>query len=776
MEMQHVETSGIRFERSPDEQYCERECLELPLYANVLALVSACGSGKTKAFCRWLVEISKLFRDDPPIVVFVTHRRTLTTKAVETLPKLNDRSWISYEAIKGPIDLRQHSLVVIQYEAMGRITGYSEKNYSKVILVLDELNSILHQMHSSFANPVMAHFAFNQFCQWGKHVVAMDAYMDQERLDILERYTGRRAYLIQNTFKGRARQTFRLTRDENKTMAFVIDALEREKCVISPCFSKEVGNKLYKFAKEHFGDSKTILVYNSENRWDGVDVNIAWKCADLVIHTSTIECGLSFEVVNHFEHCVCFFDNSSGPTFETAMQMVSRSRDTSEFLVCIHTKTFPRKDDTPGGVLVDFQREFLTQQMDILFYGARACRLDNGSGSWHSCNPYIGSKAMSEVIKRRSWNNFEYWFLFLLRQEGAKIEQMIFDDKLQSKLVMTGDVQIPLSEEVQLSRLERLKLAYDCDDLDPNDQRFLKLLEQRRKLSAFKNVSMLARLGKDFESALEQKRRDIFKASAGFEQCALSGRFHPVLQGRAEVLAGVTGGCYDLNANEFARDFINAALGFSDPFNLPVQTCQELHERLGCVIVTHEEHSVLSVPKEKARKLLCLFRRWVCCSPGMHTPHRMPREDSLSFIKAMHLANHVLVTMFDLQYRRISIERKMKRGVRTCIYTYTLHESSNFTRFPNRVKGKPMLPAWSAFSPGDLRESHILAVRNDLVQPAVQFSKRQSHSYRLKSFAGIHRNDLRPVKMQKVKVSGSGEFVEGQQSNESGTGTGTPEN
>jgi hypothetical protein len=363
-------------------------------------------------------------------------------------------------------------------------------------------------------------------------------------------------------------------------------------------------------------------MYNRNNRWDGVDVNITWSDKDLVLYTSyltTIECGQSFEVVNHFEHCVCFYDNGSGPTYESAVQMLSRSRDTCEFLVCIHTKNIPRKDDTPEGVLRDFQLSHVTREMDVVFYGARGCRLDNGSGAWHSCNPYIGSKAMSEVVKRRSLNNFESWLLCLLRQDGAKIEQMIFDDSLrslQSLYALAKDIRVPESENQVLVRLERLKLDYDCDDLDPADERFLKLLQLQSKLSAFKNVSMLAKLGKDFDSALEQKRRDMMKATYGFELCTRSGNFDPALQQRAEVLAGVTGGCYDLDANESARDFIKAVVGFPDPFNLPVQTDKKMQERLGCVRTALRGVKVHGIPVEKAKEILSLFRRWVCCRPG----------------------------------------------------------------------------------------------------------------------------------------------------------------
>ena len=269
-----VQAADEVFNREPDEVYCERECLDLPSDASVIALVSPPGTGKTKALCRCLEKISKDLETDPPRVVYVTHRHTLTSKAVATLPSLNGRSWLSYADIRGLIDIEQHQLIIIQYEATGRLTGYCKENCKNMILVLDEFNSTLHQMHGTFGDPMMAQYAFYHLSQWCNWVVAMDAHMDQERLDILERYTGRQAYLIQNTFRSRAHQTFKLTTNVSQTMAFIINSLSQGECVISPCFSKANGEELYKLVKANFGDSKTVLIYNSENRWNGEDVNI----------------------------------------------------------------------------------------------------------------------------------------------------------------------------------------------------------------------------------------------------------------------------------------------------------------------------------------------------------------------------------------------------------------------------------------------------------------------------------------------------------------------
>ncbi len=111
--------------------------------------------------------------------------------------------------------------------------------------------------------------------------------------------------------------------------------------------------------------------------------------------------------------------------------------------------------------------------------------------------------------------------------------------------------------------------------------------------------------------------------------------------------------------------------------------------------------------------------------------------------------------MYDMQYNRHRAERKIKRGLQTITSKYSLEESRNFTRLPIHEKGKPMWPAWSTAPPGDLRECETLAVRNELVQPAAPFSRRQANRYRLKIFSGIQDVDLRPTKKRKGDLCGS---------------------
>ena len=186
------------FNRPPDEQLDIPHLSHFPPYRAV-AVRSPCGTGKTKAMDQTLISMAST---QQICVVYVTHRRTLSLKAVSMLPRLNGRCFEHYNTISGDIHLVTHPLLVCQYEALGRITDLLTIQLP-IICICDEFLSIGHQMHSKYGDVAMAQCVFDQLMKLSAHVFALDGYFDQIRLDIFEKYVGCPAYLIHNTFKSR---------------------------------------------------------------------------------------------------------------------------------------------------------------------------------------------------------------------------------------------------------------------------------------------------------------------------------------------------------------------------------------------------------------------------------------------------------------------------------------------------------------------------------------------------------------------------------------------
>ena len=739
------------FKRVPDEFYSEKHVRDLSL-KRAIALRSPCGTGKTKKVVSLLESLAST---KDICVIFVTHRKALSQKAILTLPPLNGNSWVHYKDHKGMINVCVTPLVVIQYESLSRLTGLEDSS-RRVVFILDEFNSICHQMHSDFGNVVMSQKRFCDLIRKSNHVIAMDGYLDQQRLDIFEKYLGQPAYLIHNQVKHRSHHVVERTRDQKSTTTFILNSLSQGKHIICPCMDKSLAEEIYTQTKQVFGETKHILLFTRDNPCEDGDVNESWKLADLVIHTSTIDCGISFEVNGHFDVCVCFFNNGSGPTYETATQMLSRSRDTSQFLICTSEKRFIDQPTEPAHILSEIVVK--AELCDVQFYGMQSSH--KRSRKWEDCNPYLMALVMTECVKRHSRNRFESSMLDLLQQDGAQVMREF--KKFQS---VTNTVQ-PIQATVEIPRknlettLTQLKGQYGFDGFDPTDSEAIKRYSRPAKRYAFENLKMLANNGPDFLSALAQRERDSLKTAAGLDACWKAGRYNSCVLTRAEVLTGVVGISNDILANRAASRFIEAMVGVPDPFNIPVLTEKEISDRLECQLITltnkddeegKKSREVLCLSVTKKQEILDLFNQWVLCKPEIHTPRCMPGAIPLSLVKAVHLLDHVMEIMFDMRYKRqenstrSSRKEKHKRN-----YAYEALESSDFTRCTSDIT-KPILPIWSTHV-HNLTEPNILQVGKGVVQPSLHLNERQAGKLKLWDLPGIIPGHL-GLKTKKRKTS-----------------------
>ena len=727
------------FARPPDETYAEPELRDLPA-ERAIAIRSPCGTGKTKAFVR---HIERYSREADISIVFIAHRRALSRKAVETFPAINGCSWTYYKDVAGPINIREHPQLVIQYESIGRLEGF-DTDSRKLVLVLDEFNSLCHQMHSGFGRPVVSQQCFYDLVQCSTRLIAMDGYLDQDRLDILERYLGQPVHLIHNRFESRRHHTFEITTDPTGARLFILDCVARGEHVINPCMDKSVAEGIYCQAVARFGPSRRVLLFTRDNPWDGADVNATWSDADLVIYTSTIDCGISFEVGGHFHRCVCLFDNSIGPTHETAVQMLSRSRDTRHFLLCVTGKRFVPQSEDKDTILAENQD--IAAQFDSEFFGIRSLR-QNRARDWATSNPYLSTFVVTELVRRRSRNDLEGSLLALLRQDGARIAPGY------RRFAAPGVPQLPVGDprgavhapgRTVQEVLDSLRAQYAFGGFDLADLDSLRRYDHPAKLSAYRNLCMLARLGPDFASALAQKRRDIAKIAAGLSLCRASGAFAPSVVSRAEVLAGIEGVCYDLEANCAAADLVEHVVGSPDPFALPPRTEEDLAARLRCETLRAgaRDKEMLCLTPEGKRGFVDCFTRWVLCRPDAHTPRSMPGTGPLRLSKALYLLNHVLRTMYDMEYRRLPNPR-MRAGRR--IHVYAPLESQDFPRAVAECPpGKPTVPAWAPGPVRDLAEADVLQVQGPVVQPAFEFAVRQGVNFCVHDMPSITHAHLFP--------------------------------
>ena len=108
----------------------------------------------------------------------------MSKKFCKTNPRVGGQPWILYEDLDGSLDLDVHPFLVVQYESLCRV--WADATERKIVLVLDEWSSICNQMHSSCGDPMRAQAVMVGLFQRSVHVIAMDGFLDQMRLDILD--------------------------------------------------------------------------------------------------------------------------------------------------------------------------------------------------------------------------------------------------------------------------------------------------------------------------------------------------------------------------------------------------------------------------------------------------------------------------------------------------------------------------------------------------------------------------------------------------------------
>jgi len=131
--------------------------------------------------------------------VFAGHRTALAGTAMGLLPELLDKHpWVWARNMTGPIYLADSLYVVTQIESLCRLC-LQNCELGEIGLILDECNSINRQLESTCGDHAKAQSCFEILCE-NAHVLALDGFLDQDRINVLQRYTKSEVYTIENTF------------------------------------------------------------------------------------------------------------------------------------------------------------------------------------------------------------------------------------------------------------------------------------------------------------------------------------------------------------------------------------------------------------------------------------------------------------------------------------------------------------------------------------------------------------------------------------------------
>ena len=233
--------------------------------------------------------------------------------------------------------------LIISLESLHRL-----ERFDYDCIILDEVNAVLQQLSSPFISYSRNIDIFCSLIEKCKQVICLDANLDDRVINRITSHRNRSYKVFENVFKSRKNEVIELQNSKQELFLKVRDACVARKRFIVYTNSKKMSNimKDYieslntsgKFSSDntifispnyeqyHEGDRNArILLCNSETGNDTSDVNELWSKYDIIIYTSVIETGISFDKKNHFDCGFAYLTNLSTSVCST-LQMKDRVR------------------------------------------------------------------------------------------------------------------------------------------------------------------------------------------------------------------------------------------------------------------------------------------------------------------------------------------------------------------------------------------------------------------------------------------------------------------
>jgi hypothetical protein len=310
------------------------------------------GLGKTQAVGEYLKTQAEKYGVENLIVVWPTFRKTLTIQNTHSMTSISGLPFESYLDMEpGPISLVDHPFLCIQYDSLGRLMGGAPvPSSTKIILVCDEIVSLVSQMESPAGSPALAMAVFQGLVEEACHILYLDANINNPVIDVIKSFhtkAGRELpEFVINTYSrykdnGTTMQEY--TADDDTALEAALysklDLRKNEERVGVMTSSRNKANKLYHAILIKFPKLK-VVVYTGDTpddvrKKDFQDVDKAWQPYDVIIFNSVCEAGISclLPVDNVF-----LFARADLTTVRALYQLTGRFRRVKQIRYHIRTR------------------------------------------------------------------------------------------------------------------------------------------------------------------------------------------------------------------------------------------------------------------------------------------------------------------------------------------------------------------------------------------------------------------------------------------------------
>ena len=334
--------------------------------AKTMLIRAPMGIGKTKALIRYLEKVK------PTRVLVISPRISFSEEMMTKIPSLRDyRSVPSNQKID--MFMAEFNHVVVQLESCHRIRCVEGVSMPD-LLILDESESIISQMQNTIMTRMgttrSVWATFEYLVRGSAKVIALDAYLGQRTMDVLSLRTGPTVAQINRT-PALSEKVFALM-DRNHQQVLIRQNLRDGKKVVFVCTSRKYAIAVHDAIKHQMPEKKLMIFHGQKHMtakqaakenaavdWSKAaghtgkgskeiqkeeeeerartkskaSVQEAWDGWDLLIYTSTITVGASFEKI-HYDVLHAYFHSCSATAME-GMQMLGRVRDISSRTYCL---------------------------------------------------------------------------------------------------------------------------------------------------------------------------------------------------------------------------------------------------------------------------------------------------------------------------------------------------------------------------------------------------------------------------------------------------------
>ena len=684
-----------------DIEYCSKYVLSIPTDRPVIAIKSACGTGKSVQMLQYIDSM-----DDTVAIVFITHRKALSAEIQKRTLRTKKGLFELYSNIDGAIDLNQHRYLICEYESLSRIQSYK----GPICVIIDEVNSVLNQTQSSAGDSQAAHMVFSGLMQHAHRVLLMDAFLDLARINVIRSYVKTEPYVIVNTYKPNTDHEIWHTSKENSAKQKLLSLLEQGENVIVPCVMKKQAEEIYHLVCSVLNPNE-VQLYTSESRWqNGDDVNEVWSKARVVIYTATMDSGHSFEF-DHFGWAVCFFSNSVAIPVEACLQMKARSRQTRRFLMCIeqrHVQENPIMSSIESIVanIHKNQRQLANDSCER-YFGSAAYWGRFGGEEYPIC-PFLMLHAtvqMQQYISARHYTRLMYEMLIQdgvqevnireLEDDGQSVKEAVKQARKEAK----DNAHIPTP--FQLAQIYTETNIGVFASMDGETRRFY---GERKISQAYKNRLLLHSEGVKFSDSVHNLEKKEKLVATALAVCRSTGKFDENSILNTEIQLGIhveeqpltsVAECFRI-----ACRLCEMFTGQQNPLDVGRIDGSKIRQNLMCTLRepnnVPQARLIYDINAELSREIEIHHRRYLLrsCNQGYHSA----KNKILSVTEGITLLNEVLQRQFAMKLQRTN-KKSQDSKQNTRQYIYQIDDSfsqCNIQEGENLIhQNKPNLTPWS---------------------------------------------------------------------------------